>query len=125
MTDGSIGKADFRRIWGCGDDPFATGGLNGLPCETRCIGDTGCSFCKHTWVSGRRYGLTLAGGLSIPGSASGTESSARLLSKLKLSLPSNPLAVISTDTSVISSSSNGSGGAGGESVNHLGRSSLP
>ena len=51
-------------------------------------------------------------------------SSAMDRSSVKLSDASNPFAVISTDTSVISSSWNGSGRGGGALVNDLGSGSF-
>lgn len=57
--------------------------------------------------------LTLKdGALSTPGSATGTISSPIDLSNVKLSLGSNPFAVMSTETSIIGSSSYGSGRGG-------------
>lgn len=65
--------------------------------------------------------LTLKdGALSTPGSATGTISSPIDLSNVKLSLGSNPFAVMSTETSIIGSSSYGSGRGGGGSCKRSG-----
>jgi hypothetical protein len=63
-------------------------------------------------------------GLSIPGSALGTTSSAIERSSVKLSDASNPLAAISMETSVICSSSYGSGRGGGVAVTDGGNGSV-
>ena len=70
----------------------------------------------------KEAGLTV--GLSIPGSAFGTTSSAMDRSSVKLSEASNPLAAMSIETSVICSSSYGSGRGGGVSVTEEGRGSV-
>jgi hypothetical protein len=77
---------------------------------------------QHILVSIIEEGLTV--GLSIPGSALGTTSSAMDRSSVKLSEASNPLAAISIETSVICSSSYGSGRGGGVSVTDGGRGSV-
>ena len=60
----------------------------------------------------------------MPGSAMGTVSSATDLSSVKLSEASKPFAVMSIETSVIGSSSYGSGRGGGVSVNDFGSGSV-
>jgi hypothetical protein len=124
MTAGSMGSTDFRRI--CGP-PVAVFGLAGellwIPKPTGAVGLVG--YIKVSFlltVGGGGIGLTDRD--SIPGSATGTISSAKLLSSVKLSLASKPFAAISTDTSAMASSSNGSGRGGGGSSSHAGSGSV-
>lgn len=85
----------------------------------RLTGDDGCQLAH---VMQKERGRTV--GLSIPGSAFGTTSSAIERSSVKLSDASNPLAAISIETSVICSSSYGSGRGGGVEVTDGGNGSV-
>lgn len=125
-----MGNTDFLLKWGAVPPPPLGVGLEGACpcCPKSCVGEVGYGERKNKKPSAikpnqqsAKKRLTLKdGALSTPGSATGTISSPIDLSNVKLSLGSNPFAVMSTETSIIGSSSYGSGRGGGGSCKRSG-----